>query len=355
MTLAVSLVLALESFTFSAAQGVPSTPASPSVPGDMPVGFSSPSPVSAPSDAGASSPVLPPESTVYPGGEVAMSAPPQNALCPLTNLPPHRPARPQARCKAASNMSCCDDCSELSLALNTKSKNLTSLLGKIAPGVSTVCDLLRPYQRCQHHLEAIICAINCNPDAARYVAVNGTEKTLKFCNDMAEDMFASCRNISKFLATLDAPTFLSLLFEYLGTNLGIDGTLKTEVVTTPECYGGPTHTDFPATPFCCDPLVIPAECKDNITDPTLVAAANASVGQECTVMQMQSAQDSQGSGSGRGSQPSSPSAGSLMQEPQGNDGVQGSRPSKSSARRNQAELGGYLLAILLSLWWFMSF
>ncbi|CAI5477416.1 unnamed protein product [Closterium sp. Yama58-4] len=185
-----------------------------------------------------------------------------SSICPLTGLPPKNPTVPVARCPAAKDQSCCDNCTDMSTALHLVASNLKDVVTQINPTIAdgidssiAVCDIFTGMTPCLQLLEDLMCGLSCNPNAGYYATKSNTGVIMNVCSDLADKVFTQCKglqfgdmSLSGLVTTTDE--FMSLVVTNVIKTLGVEG-FEIQISSSP-CFNG--TGSYPLYTACCDPL-----------------------------------------------------------------------------------------------------
>ncbi|CAI7868507.1 unnamed protein product [Closterium sp. NIES-54] len=215
---------------------------------------------------------------------VAVSRAQEYPLCPFTGLPPSKPNVTVSRCLDASEMTCCDDCSDRRYALAEVSANVTTLISTIDPrllkllkGDVQICSSFVSHRECLDVLEQMICATGCNPDSGKYLELPPGEMGLmRVCAPYAQELYDKCKDVALpgFQGSIShyfnsAEKLITIMFRRVGQAFNaLNYTVKVSPTSegTDKCYNGPTR--LPEIDACCDPLPTTPDCpitKLNVT------------------------------------------------------------------------------------------
>lgn len=201
---------------------------------------------------------------------------PQFPICPFTGLYPTKPNVTFTRCLAASEWSCCSDCTDRRYALAEVSANGSTIISQVSAGLGetlggkdiSLCGSFVGFKKCQHDLEQIICATGCNPESGRYLTLpKGKVGELRVCNDYANVVYENCKDLQlPGFSTLKTyfPTserFMTILFGKVGAAFGVINYTVSVIPKeqgTGKCFNGPVT--FPDSNICCDPLDVTPQC-----------------------------------------------------------------------------------------------
>ncbi|CAI5929371.1 unnamed protein product, partial [Closterium sp. NIES-65] len=178
-----------------------------------------------------------------------------SSICPLTGLPPKKPTIPIARCPAAKDQSCCDNCTDMSTALQLVASSLKDVVTQINPTIAdgidssiAVCDIFIGMTPCLQLLEELVCGLSCNPNAGSYATKSNTGVIMNVCSDLADKVFAQCKglafgdiSLSGLVTTADE--FMNLIVTNVVKTLGVEG-FEVQISSV-----SASHTFFCASPF----------------------------------------------------------------------------------------------------------
>ncbi|CAI5474333.1 unnamed protein product [Closterium sp. Yama58-4] len=156
-------------------------------------------------------------------------APPKTLpACPLTGKPATKPTIPHSRCVEAQQLSCCEDCADLTFPIQALAVNVTAALEtvsqgyldmtKVSPDVGGTrlgangawmgdngtrigasaargMNALRGLEECEQLIEQLVCAVTCNPDSGYYFIDTPTGPNMQVCKAFAQQVYNKC---SKF-------------------------------------------------------------------------------------------------------------------------------------------------------------
>ncbi|GJP51075.1 hypothetical protein CLOM_g10244 [Closterium sp. NIES-68] len=201
-------------------------------------------------------------------------------LCPFSQRPPARTNVTFSRCLGATEWSCCDDCIDMLAALKAVSANESTVLEFLLPSVLKTasgnavrqCARFVGFDQCSQELEAMNCAVMCNPDSGNYVVAD-TEWAGNFsvCDDYASYVYSECKDLPMATGTTfgslltNKVTFFKVMFGSLFRAIGGRNITVNVVPGLSSCYNGANK--YPPVPACCDPLNDIPGCpfKDNAT------------------------------------------------------------------------------------------